>query len=231
MPDFFIGVDGGGSRTRVAVVDEEGQLHGYAESGGCNPEWLPPDQCRQHLQVAVHEAIAALEDPVGPLRGVVAGLAGINRPDDGGWARDALHAIGIRDTLVCNDRVVARRGALLGHPGVVAIAGTGMVTFAVTESGREVLTWHLGVGGAPGAIALVRDLLARLAAEEEGAADVVLREHILNALGVADSAELRDALVEHSVSAAALAQLAPVVILPAHGCDRGVKHRGIRAAA
>ena len=220
----FVGIDGGGSRTRVAVVDGGGHLRGFAESGGCNPEWLPQEACRDHLLGAVRDAFADVGHERRAVRGVVAAIAGVQRPEDGRWVRDALASVGWTSAVTCvNDRVAAQRGALLGDPGVVAIAGTGMVTSAVTETGREVLTWQLGSGGAPGAVALVRQFLARVGAEEDGADDAPLVEAMFVSLGVGDRAALREALWQGKARPSELAALAPLVTAAA---ERGVPLAG-----
>lgn len=36
MNTYVIGIDGGGSHTRVAVADEGGQLFSYVQKDGCN---------------------------------------------------------------------------------------------------------------------------------------------------------------------------------------------------
>lgn len=239
MGDLFVGIDGGGSRTRVAVVEKDGQLQGFAEAGGCNPEWLPTEKCQEHVHDALRGALVNAQGDLRAVRGVVAGIAGINRTEDERWVRDVLDSAELQSPMVClNDRLVAQAGALVGRPGVVAIAGTGMVTSAVTETGREVLTWHLGAGGAPGAVALVRQLLARFAAEEIDEADVPLRDRILATLGVVDVSALREALLQRTVSAPILAALAPTVTAAAEQgipvaravCDDAVESavRGIR---
>ena len=209
---LFVGIDGGGSRARVAVVDKKGRLRGYAESGGCNPDWLPAEACRDHIHQAVREAVSAAGAVRGDIAGAVAGISGIDRPDDQEWAREFVESAGLPPPLACiNDRVIAQRGALLGREGVVVIAGTGMITSAITEAGSEVVAWSFGEGGAPGAIILVRQLLARLAAEEVTRADESFARSVFSALGVAGASGLRALLLERALSLPSMARLALLV--------------------
>lgn len=86
-----------------------------------------------------------------------------------------------------------------------------MITSAITETGREVVAWSFGDGGAPGAIVLMRDLLARLAAGEVDAGDAAFEEAIFGALRVPDAAGLRYLLLADTLSPPAVAHLAPMI--------------------
>ncbi len=77
--------------------------------------------------------------------GLVAGLAmvsraGSNQGDgDNTWAQDFFQVPGLGcERLILNDAVVAHRGALVGGPGIIVVAGTGSMILAIDDEGFEV---------------------------------------------------------------------------------------------
>lgn len=56
--DVVVGLDGGGTRTRVAVADFDGHLLGAAERGGASVEFNDPEVARENLRTAVQTALA-----------------------------------------------------------------------------------------------------------------------------------------------------------------------------
>jgi len=79
------------------------------------------------------------------VRNVVAGLAmvgrvGSNQGDgDNTWARDFFQVPGLAcERLILNDAVVALRGALVGGPGIIVVAGSGSMILAIDDEGFEV---------------------------------------------------------------------------------------------
>jgi glucosamine kinase len=135
---YFLGVDGGGTKTRAVVVDARQKILGEAEAGPSNP-----------LRVGVSEAANAVRDAAeracvkaGVRRIEVAaaevGLAGVKRADIRERMRAALRAeLGIKPVEVVTDADIALYGATEGKPGLVIIAGTGSICCGVNARGRH----------------------------------------------------------------------------------------------
>ena len=82
--------------------------------------------------------------------GMAAGMAAIHRvgSDRGSGVNDWAERYLSLPSLTCprtivNDAVTAHRGALLGRPGVIVVAGTGSMILAITEDGRQVESGQL----------------------------------------------------------------------------------------
>ena len=148
---YVIGVDSGGSKTRALAVEFDGTPVGYAETGGGNP-FHNPD-----FKNALGSAILAAARLVGisNVVCVVSGIAGLDRPSDYEWAREATAVEGLcADQLHVNDAEVAHFGAFSGSHGVVSIQGHGSNIFAVTEDGAKVLNSNFMHYASSGAVAL-----------------------------------------------------------------------------
>lgn len=133
---YYIGIDGGGSKTRFACFDETGVLLKEYVSGG--------SYCRQ-LGVAAVEAvlldgIKRVRDGLyGELAAVSFGMPGFGEsPEEEERLLSSLR----RDLapvpfFVANDVAMAFHGAFAGNSGIMLVAGTGSMAWGRDENGEE----------------------------------------------------------------------------------------------
>lgn len=140
MP-YFLGIDGGGTRTTAWLADDRKHILGRAVAGPANPLKVGFEACEREIAVAARGAVVAagLSRQRGgrksggikpPLHAVVVGLAGVDRPPVHrrvlAWLRRAVPA---RFHLLTSDAAIALRAAIGDSPGVIVISGTGSITF------------------------------------------------------------------------------------------------------
>jgi glucosamine kinase len=182
---IVVGIDGGGTYTRALAADLTGRVLAQAQAGGANP--AKNADAEQNVQRAIQQVLADAGCPAAQVVGVVAGLAGLDAPEDRVWAEQFTSIPGLPIKPHCvNDAVIAWAGALRLQPGIIVIAGTGCILFAVTESGRQVRNydfWHYAEATARN---LAFDAVFRILAGEYGAADQPLVDQILTYFGVHD---------------------------------------------
>jgi glucosamine kinase len=127
-----IGIDGGGTYTRVAVADLEGNVLSHSIKGGSHPgkNQDPLSNVQQAIQEALHVAGCSTSS----VSYVVGGFAGLNERSDLGWARELTNVPGLNCPKEHkNDAEVAQYGAFLGDKGIIGIAGTGSIVLGKTE--------------------------------------------------------------------------------------------------
>lgn len=212
MTAHFIGVDGGGSRTRVLVADSEGVALSAAAGDGSA---MRPGQAARSAEVinrVVREALAAVEGP--PVRALCVGVAGVGRTEERDALALALERLEIADdVLVVPDYEVALEDAFGDAPGILMAAGTGSIGCGRGPTGVLARCGGWGpVCGDEGSGAWIgRRALGVVTASHDGREP----ETSLTApvLAVAGATDLRD-LVAWAASAppADLARLAPVVM-------------------
>ncbi len=186
-----VGLDGGGTVTRALCCGLDGQTLGYAESGGASLSHNREADAREHLQTAIAAALAQIGRGMADVRALVAGLAGLDKPEDQEWARrltDNAELGGPR--LHVNDAVVAHAGALLSQPGIIVIAGTGAITFGVNEAGRELRNYDFNQYADTAARALTLRCLHRLLVGEAVAEDGAFVQAVLDFWEVENTAAL-----------------------------------------
>ncbi|WP_339303037.1 BadF/BadG/BcrA/BcrD ATPase family protein [Paenibacillus sp. FSL R5-0519] len=134
MNTYVIGMDGGGSHTRVAVADQNGRLLSYVQKGGCNR--YHDIHAEQHVLEGIAEAITQAGLKPDQIGSIQAGMAGLNKPEDTLWAEALIARTGITGRIsAVNDTHIAHTAAFNGEPGIVAIGGTGSLILGRTEQG------------------------------------------------------------------------------------------------
>src|SRR4051794_19104292 len=140
---FVIAVDAGGTHTRVGCFGLDGTLLSVSHGRGGSPNHN--DDAAENVASTL---ITALEsaglDPADAV-GLAAGMAGISRTGSNrgnglnDWA-DGYFTMASLDCprTIVNDAVIAHRGALVGEPGVIVVAGTGSMILAITEDATEI---------------------------------------------------------------------------------------------
>lgn len=136
---FYVGVDGGGTKTACVVLDEQRQVRGRGRAGSSNWNSVGFDQAHQHLEQAVHDALAAAGADGAQVAAICLGMSGVDRPDDrvrlGGWMGKLLPAANV---LIHNDAVIALASGTGGSLyGSVLVCGTGMIAYGFDAAGRH----------------------------------------------------------------------------------------------
>ena len=155
---FAIGVDGGGSGCRVAIMDREGSTLGQAVSGPANVA-TNFETTFSNIMSGIHNAAAAAEIEMGQLSdsAVVLGLAGANV---GNHAHALESRLPFTAAKVVSDALISLDGALGGLDGTGAMIGTGSVFASRMGTDFRMLGgWGFQVGDQAGGARMGRSLL------------------------------------------------------------------------
>ena len=136
MP-YFLGMDGGGTRTAAALADERGRVLAQAEAGPSNPHKVGFEAAQRELLRAARRALRQARLKPRALDAVCVGLAGVARPPVHrrllAWLRQSIPA---RFHLLTSDAAIALEAALGDSPGIIVISGTGSIAYGRDENGR-----------------------------------------------------------------------------------------------
>ena len=136
MP-YFLGMDGGGTRTAAALADERGRVLAQAEAGPSNPHKVGFEAAQRELLRAARRAIRQARLRPRALDAVCVGLAGADRPPVHrrllAWLRQSIPA---RFHLLTSDAAIALEAAIGDSPGIIVISGTGSIAYGRNENGR-----------------------------------------------------------------------------------------------
>ncbi|WP_436851037.1 N-acetylglucosamine kinase [Streptomyces hokutonensis] len=213
---LLLAVDGGNSKTDVAVLTTDGTILGRARGGGFRPQAVGLDAAMDVLAALRAEAMAeagAGADTV--VDGITAFLAGADLPHEVKALREAVGARRWAVTQrVDNDSyAVLRAGA--GRPwGVGVVCGTGINCVGVAPDGRTTGFAALGriSGDWGGGIDMGTSALWHAARAEDGRGEpTALRAAVTGHFGLATVADVTAALHSGDLPALRLSELCPAV--------------------
>jgi N-acetylglucosamine kinase-like BadF-type ATPase len=139
---YYLGLDGGGTKTRCVLADETMVL-ATAMSGGSNIVRLGETQAREALHAAVRQVCATAKISPAQIRAICIGAAGAARPEIAAKIRTILveliseiaPQIALTKIEVVGDMTIALEAAFGAGPGVIVIAGTGSIAYGRDANG------------------------------------------------------------------------------------------------
>lgn len=170
MP-YYLGIDGGGTKTTCAVGDD-GQRLVTVTTGPSNIVRVGAEQTRESLQTAVREACSAAGIALSEVSRTCVGGSGAGRPELAAAIRGFLAEILPTPIDVVGDMEIALEAAFGEGHGVIVIAGTGSIAYGRDRSGGTARAggWGFAIG-------------------DEGSAHWIGREAIIAILRASDRSE------------------------------------------
>ena len=217
---FFIGIDGGGTKTVGLLAHQTGHIIAKAESGASNYHAIGEEQTKQALSDVVSRLIAdanaALESCVCCL-----GLAGVASSVDRKVIGRICDEIGLPENrILTHDAQIALIGGAEELSGVIIIAGTGSIVYGRDAAGREAQAggWGHLLGDEGSGYDIARSALQAVARAVDGrGVPTQLSSLMLDALEFSQPRNLIPWM--HSVGKDKVAQLAGVVFHAADADD------------
>jgi glucosamine kinase len=168
MIELVAGIDGGQSSTIAVIGDERGAILGRGVAGPADEVGEKPDstRLRDALRDSLDRARAAAGLPkTTRFVAIVAGISGYE-----GRIYGAQPDLATDRLVLTHDAPIAHAGALAGEPGVVVIAGTGSVVYAVDQRGRSKMFggWGYLFGDEGSAFYIAREALVYLMHQHDG---------------------------------------------------------------
>lgn len=212
MSGIFVGVDGGGTHTRVLVVDEQGAELARAEGPGSAIQPGAASRSAGIIRETVQRACAGLADRT--RRAMCVGVAGAGRDEERDTLQAALDADRLAGSvIVLTDAEIALEDAFGAGPGVLLTAGTGSIAYGKGPTGVMARCggWGPNIGDEGGGAWIGRRALGVAAASSDGREpESALPAAIIAALGISSI----EALIPWAAGAspADFGKLAPVVL-------------------
>jgi N-acetylglucosamine kinase-like BadF-type ATPase len=144
---YYLGIDGGGTKTACAVGDESRTL-ATATAGPSNIVRVGEAQARESLLQSVRQACAAAGITTAQVSRTCVGASGAARPELAEFVRSALAELLSTPIDVVGDMQIALEAAFDTGPGVIVIAGTGSIAYGRDEQGMTVRAggWGFAIG-------------------------------------------------------------------------------------
>jgi N-acetylglucosamine kinase-like BadF-type ATPase len=218
MMAAVLGVDGGGTKTQVTILDEEGHVLGTGVGGPSNYDDVGQRAAQEGIGQAVDAARRVAGLPAQRFASVFLGMAGVVSPQDRQVIRDIAQALDLAapDAIgVDHDCRIALAGGLTGRPGIVQIAGTGSSTFGMNAAGAAWRSggWgHLLADEGSGYWLGMQAMIAAVRSYDGRIPHTLLEDRVLAELGLADMNEIMHRLYVGHLSRSEIARLGPLVL-------------------
>ncbi len=203
-PGYYLGIDGGGTKTEAVIATESGFVLGRGLSGGANPHNYPLDVAFEHIREAVeharHEVIGKRSDFNNRFEGACIGLAGIDTEADRMKVSHYYQKIPIQYSpinaskiVLCNDGFIGLKSGTDENWGVCLIASTGCNCYGVDKMGKEFTAgdWGYLLGDQGSGYAIGIEMIRMVIKEYDGRKPTsLLTEKVIQHLGLKQVADL-----------------------------------------
>jgi N-acetylglucosamine kinase-like BadF-type ATPase len=138
MKAYFLGMDVGGTKTHALIADEDGQVLGFGQAGGGNPEGGRYSELAAATQAALSEALVTSGLTTPAIAGAGFGIGGYDWPCDHNPTLEALAPLGLYCPVeVANDAVIGLLAGAEQGWGIAIVSGTGTNCRGRDHFGRE----------------------------------------------------------------------------------------------
>jgi glucosamine kinase len=204
----YLGIDGGGSKTKFLLVDEYYNEVCHVQSGPSN--WLSVGA--EVARASITEGISQLTESPNI---VCAGFAGAARPESAQFYREVLASLLPGATIIIeSDAFIASIGAIGIDPGLLLIAGTGSIVIGRDKdrSMFRVGGWGPYFGDDGSGFWIGREAVRAALRSMDSQAPTEFTERIAEALGLKSMPEIVSAWASGKIGVPDIAGLFPEVV-------------------
>jgi len=196
--DYYLGIDGGGTKTEAILADRTGRILGMGRSGGSNPNFVGKKKAFQSILEAIRLTLCELDPKI--ISHVAICIPGIKKYQQG---IISLLPFDKERLTISTDELSTFYSALLKEYGVVVLAGTGSFVLGINKRGvkASVGGWGPIIGDWGSGYWIGREALKSVVQEHDGMGSrTLLTEKIINYYGIESINCLRSVLVPDKVS-------------------------------
>ncbi len=223
---YFLGIDGGGSKTQAVITDQYESFVSKAVSGPSNYHRVGIKASFASLDDALAKVFLAANNSISVqnLASACLGIAGVDRPEDReifeSWIQTRLPGLPVRLT---NDALPVIAAGTPAGWGVAIISGTGSIAYGLTNNGNFTRSggWGYLFGDEGSAYSIGLAALRSAAQCADGrSAPTMLLPMILKYWKLTKPADLISSVYNTTKGRAKIAGLSPLVIKAADRLDQ-----------
>ena len=133
---FFIGIDGGGTRSRLVAMNENMEAACHLQGGSTNIASETYEGVYTNIKNLLNELTDATQAGLASVLSLCIGSAGASTGNNAQLLEKIFRDIGYTGKLtIMNDAELVLLAATRGEPGIIIISGTGSVGYAIDKEG------------------------------------------------------------------------------------------------
>lgn len=169
---YYLGVDGGGTRTSFVLINEEGKIAAYETKGTCHYVQVGFDKFQELLMTGISDVCKKAGIKISELSFSFFGLPGYGeRKDDVLVLEKLVLNLLQSNRFKCgNDVEAGWAGSLACQPGINLVGGTGAIGFGKDQGGKSARTsgWGYYCGDEGSAYWIGRKVISLFGKEADG---------------------------------------------------------------
>ena len=192
----FMGIDGGGSKLRIAITDADLRPLASIESAPANPSVIGHDKARALIRHEIAGALRQARLQPQDIAAAAIGIAGASNLHSEDWLLETVKPA-LPDALIVpsSDLEIALVGSLGQRQGILLLAGTGSAIYGVAPGGQrlQIGGWGYLLGDEGSGYWMGSQLLRHIIARhDQGASskDDALTRACMDVLGLTEPREL-----------------------------------------
>lgn len=171
---IYLGIDAGGTKTALSLVDEKGNILSQTEMGTIHPKQVESEQIIKTLRNGLEELLKSTEKSIEDIQFTFAGVPGYGEfPEIIKLYNDIFTELfPNKNYKLGNDCVAGWAGSGAGKPGVNMVLGTGAIAYGIDYKENEERSsgWGPYCGDEGSAYWLGRKAIALFGKESDGRA-------------------------------------------------------------
>lgn len=212
---FVIGMDGGGTKTSVCVMNMTGQVVDSLSGNSMNVNSLGCDCMLENL-AQIFADLKGRGADWSLLQGICIGVAGVSNPVTRDTIVQGIRSAGITvEPEIIGDHQAALYGAHGRGKGMILISGTGSICYGMDGTGHEARSggWGHLIDDEGSGYALGRDVLSAVVQAEDGrVSPTCMRSAVFEYLNISSVQELIGFVYNPAIGKKEIAALAPIVL-------------------
>lgn len=185
---YVIGIDGGGTKTRLKIANINKELLADCQGGPSNIHSNSIQVVKENLRQVIDAGLRQAQIELDDLDCICIGAAGAAREKDKLVIQDIFNQLGVNCRLIItHDAITALYGALGKGKGIILISGTGSICYGRSSDGEFHRTggWGHIIGDEGSGYDIGRRILIEVMKGYDGRQDkTVLTELVMDKLGL-----------------------------------------------
>jgi len=215
MEKYVLGVDGGGTKTEVILVNRTGTIIARTRGGSTNYQAVGGERLKLELSNLIEKITSKTKIPTNKIYCLFLGLAGAGRKSDRQAIAKLFDDSDFKDKIsVDSDAIIALAGAFSNRHGIILIAGTGAICFGKNAENKVVRAggWGYLLGDEGSGYFIGRNAIQAALKDFDGRGEKTLLRNVLESKFNLNSIdEIVPLIYRNKLDRVAIADLAPLV--------------------
>lgn len=169
---YYLGVDGGGTKTAFVLINKNGEICSYTRMKSCHYIQVGFDKFEEIIKNGIKKVCSLNNCKIGDISYSFFGLPGFgeNKDDENKLIKIVENILETKDFLCGNDVEAGWAGSLACEPGINIVGGTGAIGFGKDHTGDSTRAsgWGYYCGDEGSAYWLGKKLISYFSKEADG---------------------------------------------------------------